>query len=92
MDASSGLESNAGDNRLTVVDNGLATGDNGSAIDNDKSTAGIGKRADVYDKSDAKAGNQTDARPGIREDAGANSLDSGSSNGPDIDLIMDNAG
>lgn len=84
MDAEWDLGKDVGDNRSIVMDDGLtikndqlATGDDGLAVDNNRSGAKIDKRIDVNDRSNAQASNPANAGP---------------SNGPDADLIIDNAG
>ncbi len=83
MDVGWGLRENVGDDgsvvvddRLAAEDDQLATRDDELAVDNNRSGARIGKRTDVNDRSDTQASNQADAGPG---------------NGPDADLIIDNA-
>lgn len=73
MDAGLALRENVRDDGLVVIDNILAARDDGLAVDNDGSVAKIGKRIDIDDRLDARAGNQADTRPGNR---------------PDTDLIM----
>lgn len=91
-DARSSLGEDTGDDELTAVVDEPTTEDDESAIDDDGLAVGIGKRMDVDDGSNNRTGNQANAGPDIGENVGVGSLDSGSGNGLDADLIIDNAG
>ncbi len=102
IDISLGLEEDAKNDRLAVIDNKLIVGDdrlividNRSAIVKNKSAARISNKIDIDDRFDAKIGNQIDARPSNREIVIAindidDNLDSTSSNRLDTNLIIDN--
>lgn len=55
---------------MVTGDHGLAARDHGLFVGNNKSAAKIGKKTDVNDGLNARAGNQVDARPDNKPDVG----------------------